>query len=96
MDPDFNNYVRFKDFCKFVKNHGKGKAYEDFDGNDSSFSSSDVFEDVVKGFWKKIDPERNCVVSCDAVTQFFHNEWNIDEDALKPIIKGELDGDGDG
>ena len=35
-------------------------------------------------------------MSCDTVIQFFHDEWHIDKDALKPIIKKELDGDGDG
>ena len=96
MDKDFNNYVRFKDFCKFVKKHKKGEAYEDVDGNDSSFSSSDVFEDTIKGFWKKIDPERNCVVSIDAVCKFCSKEFGIDKDDVKPIIKKELDADGDG
>ena len=53
MDKDFRNAVRFKDFCKFVKNHRRGKAY---DGTDSSLSSSDIFDDVVRGMWKKVDP----------------------------------------
>ena len=118
MDKDFNNYVRFKDFCKFVKKHKKGKAYENVatkkqrgrvevvwvktDGNDSSFSSSDVFEDEIKGFWKEIDPERNCVVSVEAVYKFCAKEGGIAEDDVKPIIKKELDAlgllnaDGDG
>ena len=45
MDKDFNNHVRFKDFCKFCKKHAKGKAYEDVDGKDSSLSSSDEFDE---------------------------------------------------
>ena len=28
MDRDFRGYVRFKDFCKFIKKHRKGKAYD--------------------------------------------------------------------
>ena len=34
MDKDFRGHVRFKDLCRFVKNHQKGKAY----GVDSSMS----------------------------------------------------------
>merc|ERR1719232_299995 len=50
MDKDFRNCVRFKDFCKFVKAYRRGKAY---DGTDSSLSSSDIFDDVVRNMWKK-------------------------------------------
>ena len=59
MDKDFRNHVRFKDFCKFVKNHNKGKAYNE---EDSSLSSSDIFEDIIRDLWREIDPERLCVV----------------------------------
>ena len=57
MDKDFRNVVRFKEFCKFVKAHRRGKAY---DGTDSSLSSSDIFDDVVRTMWVKMDPERTC------------------------------------
>ena len=49
MDADFRGHVRFKDFCKFVKNWRKGKAYQD---SDSSASTSDMVDDVLKEQWK--------------------------------------------
>jgi len=57
MDSDFRGVVRFKDFCKFVKNHKKGKAYDD---SDSSLSTSDFFDAILKNMWISVDPERNC------------------------------------
>lgn len=67
MDKDFRGYARFKDFCKFVKKHKKGKAYDEVDdpGPDSSMSSSEEVELHVRAIWKNyIDPERECVKDC--------------------------------
>ena len=49
MDKDFHNYVRFKEFKKFVKMFKEGKAYT---GTDSSLSSSDVFDEIARELWK--------------------------------------------
>ena len=38
MDKDFRGHVRFKDLCRFIKNHQKGKAYGVDSSNDSSMS----------------------------------------------------------
>ena len=65
MDKDFRGKVRFKDFCKFVKKHKKGKAYDEIDNpsSDSSISSSEEVEMHCRAIWKNyIDPERECVL----------------------------------
>ena len=64
IDDNFRGHIRFKDFCKFVKNHRKGIAYED---SDSSASTEEVFEEVVKEIWREMDPDRKCYVSIDVV-----------------------------
>ena len=48
MDKDFRGHVRFKDFCKFVKKHLQGKAYESVDYVDSSISSSEEYEQTIR------------------------------------------------
>ena len=89
MDKDFRNCVRFKDFCKFVKAHRRGKAY---DGTDSSLSSSDIFDDVVRDMWKRMDPERNCKVSIDHCTAFVVKELGIGADeTFKKVVMDEMD-----
>ena len=89
MDKDFRNCVRFKDFCKFVKAYRRGKAY---DGTDSSLSSSDIFDDVVRNMWKKMDPERTCKVSIDHCCEFVYKELNIaDDGTFRKIIAEEMD-----
>ena len=47
MDKDFRNCVRFKEFVKFVKAYRLGKHFSD-EENDSSLSSSDIFDDIVR------------------------------------------------
>ena len=77
MDKNFRNYVRFKDFCKFVKTHKKGKAYKtymDSDCGDSSMSSSEVFGIMMRDLWVKCDPQRTCSVPVRQVQQFVAEE----------------------
>ena len=94
MDRDFRNMVRFKDFCKFVKNHKKGKAYHQ---TDSSLSTSDIFEDVMRDMWIKCDPNRDCKVSARAAQKFLSDEMGIDDNsALKKTIMDEMDANHDG
>ena len=72
MDKDFRNQVRFKDFCKFVKKHKKGKAYEEIDSPDSSMSSSEEVELKARETWRDIfDPERNCEVENEKAIHCF-------------------------
>ena len=59
MDSEFRNHVRFKDYCKFVKAHARGKAYDE---SDSSLSSSDYLDEALKDMWRQMDPERLCVL----------------------------------
>ena len=59
MDSEFRGHVRFKDFCRFVKKHRQGKAYE---GSDSSISDSEIIDNFLKDQWREIDPERTCKV----------------------------------
>ena len=94
MDKDFNNCVRFKDFCKFVKAHRLGKAY---DGTDSSISSSDIFNDVVREMWKKADPERNCKIPVDDCALIVSKEMGVTNDSnFKSAIMDEMDKNHDG
>lgn len=74
MDKDFNNYVRFKDFCKFVKNHNKGKAYT---SGDSSASDSGIFDEIMTQWWKDIDPERRCYVTLDHLLAWASKQWDF-------------------
>ena len=66
MDKDYRGHVRFKDFCKFVKKHKKGKAYKAIDepsSPDSSMFSSEEVDLHARAIWKNyIDPERECLV----------------------------------
>ena len=94
MDRDFRDFVRFKDFCKFVKNHKKGKAYHE---NDSSLSTSDIFDDVMREMWMKCDPDRNCQVPIREAQKFISTEMGIDDNnALKKTIMDEMDANKDG
>ena len=93
MDKDFHNCVRFKEFCKFVKAYRRGKAY---DGTDSSLSSSDIFDDVVRTMWVKMDPERSCKVPIEHCINFVNKEMNIDDEGtFRKIIMDEMDENGD-
>ena len=67
MDKKFNGYVRFKDYCKFVKKWHKGKAYDNDWFSDSSLSLSDFFSDndSDRERWHQMDPERTCHVHID-------------------------------
>ena len=69
MDQDFRGHVRFKDFCKFVKHHEMGIAYGE---KDSSISSSEVIDEMVREQWRVIDPERTCHVPIRTVARSMH------------------------
>ena len=88
MDKDFNNYVTFKDFCKFVKKHAKGEAYDLVDLSDSSFSwsSSEAHEDNTRDYWKIMDPERRCVVSIPTIIQFMDTHFGLGREAAEDMV----------
>ena len=67
MDKDFKNKVRFKDFGKFVKAYRKKRMFGDAD---SSYSDSDVLDDVIKELWMKMDPDRTCAVTVEHCADF--------------------------
>ena len=65
MDHDYRGKVRFKDFCKFVKAHAKGIAYEEkakvaneekAKDSSHSISYSDIAEGVAREIWQELDP----------------------------------------
>ena len=86
MDRDFRNHVRFKDFCKFVKNSTKGQAY---DRSDSSLSSSEIFEDIIRDMWKECDTTRNCEVPLERAQTYISNKFDLK--TQKEAIMVEMD-----
>ena len=75
MDRDFRNMVRFKDFCKFVKNHRKGKPYKD---TDSSLSTSESYAQLVRDLWMQCDIERRCSVPISQALAFISQHMGIE------------------
>ena len=58
MDKDFNGYVRFKDFCRFVRLAKQGRVYEAKMGtlDDWSISESEELSDEdARIHWRQID-----------------------------------------
>ena len=94
IDSEFRGHIRFKDFCKFVKNHKKGQAYED---QDSSASTSDLEDVAIKEMWRDMDPERNCYISYETMTKQISKMvgMDVDMDAGRAICQ-DLDKDNDG
>ena len=62
MDENFKGHVQFKNFCKYVKNHKKGKPCKE---PDSSASTSEIFDDVMREYWNEMDPDRTCKISIE-------------------------------
>ena len=66
MDAEFRGHVRFKDFCKYVKAHEAGKNFGD---KDSSFSSSEDMNEMIREMWKEIDTKHICFLPADEVCE---------------------------
>ena len=54
MDTEYRGFVRFKDFHKFVKKH-KARTLDIID-SDSCSGDSDIVDEVIKDYWRKLDP----------------------------------------
>ena len=88
MDRDFRDYVRFKDFCKFVKNHKKGKPYKD---TDSSLSTSEGYVDMCRDMWMQFDMQRQCKVPISQALAYVIQHMQVEnEEKLKADVLLEI------
>ena len=93
MDKDYRGHVRFKDLCRFIKNHKRGKAYEKVDIKDSSLSSSEEYDTTIRLEWEGttgLDPERNGRVSIYKVAEWIEPRFGIPKKNCIEIIAPEL------